>query len=232
MSRCLKKYYPIFSNQKTFCFMATKKEKEAAEKQITVSLNLKTIKVPIVGVSPLIVNRFDEKSRRQIEEIGKAETKLKQGGKKKNISDPEEDYHKSIYYCADGKTPGFPAGAFKAAIVTCAYRTYGRAQTVTRSAFHVLADDIDTGLVKINGEHRMREDMVRVGGMQKVASPRYRAEFPSWSAVLTISYLADVITEKEIVGLVNAAGFTCGVGEWRPEKSSSGSFGMFTVASE
>lgn len=212
--------------------MATKKEKEPTEKKITVELNLKTIKVPIVGCSPLIVHRFDEKSIRQIEESGKAETSLKQGGKKKKIADPQEDYEKSLYYCADGKTPGFPAGAFKSAIVTCAFRTYGRAQTVTRSAFHVLADDPATGLVKINGKHRMREDMVRVGGTQKVASPRYRAEFPSWSAVLTITYLADCITEKEIIGLVNTAGFTCGVGEWRPEKSSSGSFGMFAVAAE
>lgn len=212
--------------------MATKKTQEPAEKKITVVLNTKTIRIPIVGASPLIVNRFDEKSKQQLEESGKAQTTLKQGGKKKRIADPQEDYEKSIYYFSDGKTTGFPAGAFKAAIVTCAYRTYGRAQTVTRSAFHVIADDPDTGLVKINGEHRMREDMVRVGGIQKVASPRYRAEFPSWSAVLTIKYLADVITEEEIIGLVNTAGFTCGVGEWRPEKSSSGSFGMFSVASE
>ena len=75
----------------------------------------------------------------------------------------------------------------------------------------------------------MREDMVRVGGIQKVAAPRYRAEFPSWSAVITIKFLEDVITESELIGLLNTAGFTCGVGEWRPEKSNSGSFGLFRV---
>ena len=208
--------------------MATK-AKESVEKQIIVSLNVKSVQVPIVGIAPLIVSRFDEKSKTQIAEIGKAEQTLKQGGKKKNISDPKEQYEKSIYYFADGKTCGFPAVAFKAAMVTAAYRTYGRPQTVTRAAFHVIADDPATGLVKINGEHRMREDMVRVGTINKVASPRYRAEFPAWSALLTINYLADVISEEEIFGLVNAAGFTCGVGEWRPEKSNSGSFGLFTV---
>lgn len=211
--------------------MAAKKA-EAAEKKIMVSLNLKTIRIPIEGVAPLIVSRFDNKTMRQIEESGKAETKLKQGGKKKNIADPQEDYENSIYYFADGKTCGFPAVAFKAAMVTAAYRTYGRPQTVTRSAFHVLADDPATGLVKINGEHRMRMDMVRVGSINKVASPRYRAEFPSWSAVLTIRFLEDVISEEEIVGLIAAAGFTCGVGEWRPEKCSSGSFGLFQVVNE
>lgn len=211
--------------------MATKKT-EATEKQIVVSLNLKTIQVPIEGIAPLIVSRFDEKSKQQIEESGKAEKGLKQGGKKKNIADPQEQYEKSIYYFADGKTCGFPAVAFKSAMVTAAYRNYGRQMTVTRSSFHVIADDPATGLVKINGEHRMREDMVRVGGIQKVASPRYRAEFPSWSAVITIKFMEDVITESELIGLLNTAGFACGVGEWRPEKSNSGSYGLFQVVNK
>lgn len=208
--------------------MATKKKEE--EKEIIVSLNIKTVKVPIVGVSPLIVNHFDHKILTMIEENGKADTKLTQGGKKKKIADPKEDYEASLYYFADGKTCGFPACSFKAAMVTAAYRAYGRPQTVARSAFHVIADDPATGLVKINGEHRMREDMVRVGTMNKIASPRYRAEFPAWSAVLTIQFLADTFSEEDIFALVNAAGFSCGIGEWRPEKANSGSYGMFRVA--
>lgn len=198
------------------------------EKEIIVSLNIKTIQIPIKGTTPLIVSRFDEKSKQQIEESGKAG--LKQGGKKKNIIAPEEQYEKSIYYLSDGERCGFPAVAFKAAMVTAAYRTYGRPMTTTRAAFHVIADDPDTGLVEIHGEHRMREDMVRVGGINKVAAPRYRAEFPQWSAVLTIKFLENVISEEEIAGLVNAAGFTCGIGEWRPEKSNSGSYGCFEIA--
>ena len=115
--------------------MATKKT-EAVAKEIQVTLDLKTIQIPIVGIAPLIVSRFDEKSKAQIEESG--QTGLKQGGKKKNIIAPEEQYAKSIYYFEDGKTCGFPAVAFKAAMVTAAYRTYGRQMTVTRSAFHVM----------------------------------------------------------------------------------------------
>lgn len=208
--------------------MATKKT-DAVEKSINVSLNVRQIKIRVQGVAPLIVSRFDEKSKQQIEESGKAEKGLKQGGKKKNISDPKEQYEKSIYYFADGKTYGLPAVAFKAAMVTAAYRTYGRPMTTTRSAFHVIADDPATGLVKLEGAPQMREDMVRVGGIQKVASPRYRACFPVWAATITIQFLADVISEEEVVGLLNAAGFTCGVGEWRPERCNSGSFGLFQV---
>ena len=84
--------------------MATKKAKEGEVKNIVTSLNLETIRFNIEGIAPLIVSRFDEKSKQQIEEIGKIEQGLKQGGKKKNISDPKEQYEKSIYYFADGKT--------------------------------------------------------------------------------------------------------------------------------
>lgn len=205
--------------------MATKKTKESEVKDIIVNLNLKTISIPIEGIAPLIVSRFDEKSKQQIEESG---AELKQG-KKKKIADPKEQYEKSIYYFEDGKRTGFPAVAFKAAMVRAAQVCYDWQMIRTRTMFRVIADDFGTGLVEIHGEHRMREDMVRVGAMTKVASPRYRAEYPVWSAVITIQYLEDVITEKQIVGLLNAAGFTCGIGEWRPEKSNSGSFGLFRV---
>ena len=199
--------------------MATKAKKTEEVKDITVSLEVKTIRIPIEGISPLIMNRFDEKSKQQIEESAPG---MKQGGKKKNIVPPEEQYERSIHYCTDGSC-GFPANAFKDAMVTTAYRTFGRPMTTTRSAFHVIADDPAALEVQ-----RLGEDMVRVGGIQKVAAPRYRAEFPVWSAVITIQFLANVITEEELIGLLNAAGFACGIGEWRPEKSS-GSYGLFRV---
>ena len=33
----------------------------------------------------------------------------------------------------------------------------------------------------------------------------------------------------ELVKLVEVAGFACGIGEWRPEKSNTGSFGLFEI---
>lgn len=206
--------------------MATKKKVESEVKEINVSLQLNTIKVPIKGIAPLIMSRFDEKSQQEIEES--APGKAKQG--KKKIRTPEEQYEKSIYYLSDGKTCGMPAVSFKAAMVRAAQVVYDMQLVKTRTLFRVIADDPDTGLVKINGSHRMRSDMVRVGTINKVASPRYRAEFPEWSTVLTIQYVAGQLTEEQIVAFVNAAGFCCGVGEWRPEKSASGSFGLFQVA--
>ena len=207
--------------------MATKKT-ESEVSNMEFNLRKNTVTIPIEGIAPLIVSRFDEKCKTEIAE--KAPGKLKQG--KKKVEDPEEQYKKSLYYLSDKKRTGFPAVAFKAAMVRAAQVIYDMQMVRTRTLFRVLADDPDTGLVEILGEHRMREDMVRVGAMTKVASPRYRAEYPKWSANITIEYVEDALTEQQIVGLLNAAGFACGVGEWRPEKSNSGSFGLFEVVTK
>lgn len=209
--------------------MAKKKETTVEVPSQEVTLKLKVVRIPIRSCAPLIVNRFDDKTKREIAES--APGKLKQGKGKKAVETPEEQYENSIYYLSDGSRTGFPAVGFKDAMVRVGKELFGMPMVSLRGYFHVLPDDPGTGLVEIHGEHRMREDMVRVGGINKVASPRYRACYNDWSAVVTIRYIADVISETQLFGLLNAAGFSCGIGEWRPEKSNSGSFGLFEVAS-
>jgi hypothetical protein len=207
--------------------MATKKTEKIVD--VDVELNLKKITIPIIGTTSLIMHKFDKKGLNQIIESGKVDVEMKQGGKKKNIANPDEDYIDSIHFFSDGKTCGFPATAFKKAMVNMAGRIFKSKMTEARAAFYIEADDPETGLVKINGEHRMRTDMVRVGTINKVASPRYRAEFPKWSAVLNIRFFSDVISEKDIVKMLAAAGIGNGIGEWRPEKG--GDRGMWEVTS-
>jgi len=212
--------------------MATKKKEKAIPevKDINVQLKINTITVPIVSVAPLIMSRFDTKTQQQIIESGPG--KAKQG--KKKMDTPEEQYERSIYRFADSDDIGMPAVSFKSAMVRAAQVVYEKQMVRTRTLFHVLPegfDDQGNGLIKLNGKPRMRTDMVRIGTMTKTASPRYRAEVPQWDAKLTIQYVDGQISEEEIVSYINAAGFCCGVGEWRPEKSASGSFGLFRVAS-
>lgn len=213
--------------------MATKKKTGTEEPQtidLNVSLDFEEITIPIVGVAPLIVNKFGHTAE-SVDEVWDNGDESKQKAKKKKIAtSPEEEFKKTIYYLSDGVHSGFPAVAFKAAMVRAAKEIYGVNMNSSRLRFHVLADDPDTGLIQINGEPRMRFDSVRVGGMVKTAAPRYRAEYPSWSANVTVRYLSNTITKKEIVSFLNAAGFCCGIGEWRPEKCNSGSFGLFQVA--
>lgn len=179
-------------------------------------LDIRTIQVRIIGDSALICHRWSEKAKKEMldKQMGKASAG-------KTPKDPERDYNESLYPFPGGGY-GFPAIAFKNAAVS-ACTSLGKAVTkvAARQAFHVIGE-----LVRIEGEPRPREDMVRIG--MGTADIRYRGEFPEWSTTLTIRYNARVLTAEQIVNLFNTAGFAVGVGEWRSEKD--GGFGLFHVA--
>ena len=71
----------------------------------------------------------------------------------------------------------------------------------------------------------MREDVVRLMGT--TADLRYRGEFKTWKAVVTVRHNPSVLSREQVCNLFNVAGFAIGIGEWRPQKD--GSFGMFHV---
>lgn len=178
-------------------------------------LNIQTVAFTVKGTSPLIVHRFSEKARKMI--LNKQMGKASAGREKK---DPQEDYRESLYLLPDGR-PGFPAIGFKCAMVT-ACTSLGKSITkvMARQAFHVVGE-----LLKVEGEHRMREDMVRLGGT--TADVRFRAEFPEWSCEVPVRFNANVLTTEQLANLLNTAGFAVGVGEWRPERD--GQYGTFMV---
>ena len=157
---------------------------------------------------------------------------MKKAKQAKVAKNPKQDFLSSLYWL-DGmpKKPtlaklekaefGFPAIGFKASAVNACSHVDGLTKVLARGAFHINGE-----LVKINGDApTMREDMVRVG--MGTADLRYRGEFKQWSAEFDVRYNASVISPAQIVNLFNVAGFSTGVGEWRPQKD--GSYGMFHV---
>lgn len=196
------------------------------------AINIKRFEITVVGDSPLIIHRFDEKSKRQI--LDKQTQKAKSGKEPKN---PVGDFIESLYWLSNkptehteeaftraikgGATFGFPSVAFKASAISAGYRAGITKDKVTgNGAFH-----IDSEFVEINGIPEMREDMVRIG--MGTADIRYRGEFKQWEATFTVKYNASVFSAEQIVNLFNLGGFACGIGEWRAEKG--GSYGMYHV---
>lgn len=181
-------------------------------------IDIRLYELRIVGDTPLIVHAWSEKAKKEMldKQMGKARAK-------KEPKDPQRDYEDAFYRLPDG-TPAFPTIAFKAAAVGAARQVDGLKMTFLRGAFHTLGD-----LVAIDGQPRMREDMVRLGGVNNPADLRYRPEFDPWAVSLRIRLDARALTLEQLVHLFNQAGFSCGVGEWRPEKK--GRFGMFHVES-
>ncbi len=169
-------------------------------------LKIKSATITLQGTTPLIVHRFAEKARKEMldKQMGVAKTK-------KDFKDPERDYLDSLYLLPDG-TPGFPAVAFKAAAVSAA-NDAGIQKVLARRAFHITGGE----LVPIVGEHRMREDVVRIA--MGTADIRHRAEFPEWAVKVPVTYNSSIISLEQLVNLFNIAGFGVGVGEWRPERN-------------
>lgn len=173
----------------------------------------------VIGIAPLIVNRFSEKAKQMM-----LDKQTKKATKGREAKVPEDQFQQSIYYFKDGKRTGFPAVGFKAAM-TRAGKLLGLPMTDTRGKFHV--KETEEGLVLIKGKPEMREDMVRLA--TGVADIRFRGCYQDWSADVTILYNASFISQEQLANLLNTAGFSCGIGEWRPEKSNSGSFGLFKI---
>lgn len=209
----------------------TKKENVGIELP---KLDIRLMEVAVVGDSPLIVHAWSEKAKREM--LGK---QMKVAKPAKEAKDPKADFEAAMYRLADGGY-GFPSVAFKNAAVTAGTSVAGLTKIQARQAFHILGEDADiqgafegsksrVNLVRIEGgKPSMREDMVRVG--MGTADLRYRPEFSEWHAKLLVRYNANVLSESQILNLLNVAGFAVGVGEWRPEKD--GQYGCFHVATE
>ena len=183
-----------------------------------------TLRVPILGVSPLIVHKFSEKAKRQMLDATQGRRTPKEP------KDPQAEYEACFYKLADDGF-GFPADAFKQATVGAA-RFYGKQLTMTAlKQFIFFRGEIgDDGrqLVRIEGEPQMREDVVRVG--RGGSDLRYRPQFFPWNAILEVSYFTATLTRESVLSLIDAGGLAIGVGEWRPEKD--GTFGTYRIDPE
>lgn len=184
-------------------------------------IDKRVITFSIKGTVPLIVHKFSEKARKMMMDIMQKKVKVKE------LKNEEQEYLNSLYFFEDGKRTGFPAVGFKAGMVRAAKQT-SMNMTDARGMFHVIADEGD--LIEIKGTYKMRSDMVRVanGG----ADIRFRAEYPEWTAKIKVIYNATSISSEQIANLINIAGFSCGIGEWRPEKCNAGNFGMYELVND
>lgn len=215
--------------------MATKKSTDVIEIR---PLDIKKINLRIVGDSPLIIHNWSEKAKKQMLDNAMGISK----GKKKDPKDPVYEFINSMYwiegkpeedtmeafYAAleNGARFGVKAVSIKAAAISAAYRKgWSKNKVGLQGEFFIESDE--NGLLEIKGSHPiMREDPVTVGiGGTDL---RYRGEFQDWYVDFTMRYDANgTVTLQNIINMINAGGFFCGIGEWRVEKG--GMNGMFHV---
>lgn len=195
----------------------------ASKKPITESFqipapNIKLMKVKIKGTSPLIFHKWDEKAIKMM-----LDKQMKKPSPGREPRDPEKEYEQSFYYNHEGKI-AFPARNIKQAIVGSARFINGIPMTVLRGAVFVTGDKDSMIPVKYKSKEK-RKDMVTVG--MGAADIRFRGQVNDWEMEFIIKFDADLLSPEQILNLLQRAGFSQGLGEWRPEKN--GDFGTFEV---
>lgn len=181
-------------------------------------LDVRTMRVRVRGVSPVITHAWSEKAIKMI-----ADKQQKKGKAPRDAKDPRVEFESAKYKDADDRCC-LPARAFKLAMVSAATSINDKTfpKTRIRQALFVVGD-----LLPIISKQKptMREDPVRLNGT--TADLRYRPEWSEWECELTIRYNASVISLEQVINLLELAGFAVGIGEWRAEKN--GNFGSFEV---
>lgn len=192
---------------------------KAVEKPVSlVEANIQQAVIQVFGLTPLITDRVSQST---LDEIAKKQT----GGAKtpREFRDPEQEWRDKLYEVKAGTgTYGVPGGAFKECMVAAGYRCMGEQMTRLRAMFTVPVEIVPI----LDSVPQMRRDAGRLQG--RVLTPIWRPEFPlPWRMEVPFKFNASLITLEQLVNLIDLAGFSIGIGAWRPEKS--GNFGQFSV---
>lgn len=183
-------------------------------------INRKKMTFWIRSTTPLIQHKWSEKAKKEMRD----KQQLGKKTKERSLKSPEDDARAATHFTDDGKY-GVSGMAFKNSLVNAAHKDLGIEKTLVRKAIFLVTQDAEKVLPIETEEPVVREDFVRVG--MGTADLRYRPEFRRWRCKIELEVDADLLQEKDILSLVDRAGFGVGLHEWRPEKG--GEYGRFEV---
>ena len=183
------------------------------------SLNLDTIKVPIKGKTPLLMDKMSEETK---QEILAKQTGITRSNKKK-VRDTKEESLAAIHMTSNGKI-GFPSAGFKKGMMDCT-SFVGDKFFSKKLVQGIMIVNAEEGLIPLKFK---KQDILEhtVKGQTK-----FTPQFHDWSCELIIHYDQNNLGNEDIIRLLNYAGFYTGIGAWRPRgrDGGSGEFGMYEV---
>jgi len=203
--------------------MATKAS-NASEIQI-IEIDTSTVRMAVVGRTPLILNRMWNKS-------GPRELLLPKG--KKTAAEkastlkhqPWDEFRNSAETFDDESSAtllAIQSTAFKKAMATAALDLPGTKKTQIGRLTWISGE-----LVGIYGEPRIFSAITRNSDINRTPDVRTRCIIPKWAAIVEVSFVRPIMREQSVANLMAAAGITVGVGDFRPEKGA-GNYGQFEV---
>ena len=182
------------------------------------------IHLRIVGLSPLLTDRFGED---KIDLIERKQTGEHSSGRKPR--NPTEEYESSKYRVKLGGklVDCVPSMMFKGAMVQAAPYCDGLNMKLIKGAVFPIEEFTPLKFKLV----RMHRSMGKNAGVSAGRIPRYRAEYVEWSCTLSLRFDPSALSKQNIAGLLNLAGTRIGIGNWRPQSGRSGGFhGMYRVS--
>ncbi len=176
--------------------------------------------------SPLVIHAFAEKAKQEIRD--KQAKKAKKAKEQRNI---EEEFLASRYIDSEGRECA-PITALKKSIISAATAFDDITKTGLRQALFV--DSIispGSPIVPIElhdgtwAKGKMREDAVTIGINTRGLT--YRPEYQEWQLRLRVEFNPRIVSEEQVLALIDQAGWGVGICEGRPEKSSALGWGRF-----
>lgn len=190
-------------------------------------VGIKKIDVLLRGMpgSPLVVHAFAEKAKQEIRD--KQQKKAK---KAKEERKPEEECLAARYVDDAGRECA-PITAIKKAIVSAASAFDDVTKVGLRQALFVNSKSGPGLLVPIENHDGsaavgvMREDAVTIG--INTRGLVYRPEYKNWQLRVSVEYNPRIVSEEQLLALIDQAGWGVGICEGRPERSSALGWGRF-----
>ncbi len=203
--------------------MRKAKTDELEQVQI-VELTRAKIVYHIVGETPLLMNSMSVKAQRELLlPRGRKTAAEKQGSLK---HDPLQEYRDSIYRARKGSETVLALlnTQFKAALCTAALDVPG-----AKKAQIGRLTSIEGGeKLALYGIPQIMCSVVRSADINKTPDIRTRCIVPRWACKVEVTYTIPVLNATVISSLFATAGYTMGVGDWRPQKGS-GTFGRWRI---
>lgn len=203
--------------------MATKTATPSKESNFT--LNKGQITFHLVGQTPLIMNRLSSKVKMELLHPTSRKRKADRVGVHKHY--PMNEYRDSIHRAAvaqDGQPICYmPSACMKGAIASAALDYPGVTKSAIARCVYVEGENFP-----IWGIPHFYMSPVRSADMNKTPDIRTRAIFPQWAAEITVTYLDPMVEARVINELMQVAGWTNGLGDFRQQKGK-GNYGCWMI---
>lgn len=194
-------------------------------------VGIQSVDIILVGRpgSPLVIHAFAEKAKQEIRD--KQQKKAKKAKEERN---PAAECEAAKYIDSKGRECA-PITALKKSIISAASAFDDITKVGLRQA--VFVDSIvspGAALVPIEnldgsrGKGVMREDAVTIGINTRGLT--YRPEYKEWRLQIRVEYNPRLVSEEQLLALVDQAGWGVGICEGRPERTSALGWGRFMRA--